>query len=139
MHAPSQFLLDGLELRPHSIAPGFPHNEELALTCALTDEGEAQDVEGLRLAEPAPSTSIRRKAAEFDQAGLVRMERQRELLSSIPRACGSPPAIPGAIPRPPRARSSFRGRRGRRAGRCHQRAFASPFNLHTKARYFNTF
>jgi hypothetical protein len=75
VHAPSQFLLDGLELRPHSIAPGFPQDEELALTIALTDEGEAQDVEGLRLAERAPSTSIRRKAAELDQAGLVRMER----------------------------------------------------------------
>src|SRR5580704_7174694 len=57
MHTPSQLLLDGLELRPHSIAPGFPQDEELAPTVALTDEGEAQDVEGLRLAEPAPSTS----------------------------------------------------------------------------------
>src|ERR1700722_1974971 len=58
MHAPSQFLLDGLELRPHSIAPGLPHDEELTLTGALTDEGEAEDVEGLRLAEPASSASI---------------------------------------------------------------------------------
>src|SRR6202162_3585097 len=47
MHAPSHLLLDGLELCPHSIAPGFPQDEELALTGALTDEGEAQDVEGL--------------------------------------------------------------------------------------------
>jgi hypothetical protein len=55
VHAPSQLLLDGLELRLHSIAPGFPQDEELAPTGALTDEGEAEDVEGLRLAEPAPS------------------------------------------------------------------------------------
>jgi CheY-like chemotaxis protein len=44
------------------------------------DEGEAQEVEGLRFAEPAPGASGRRMAAELEQAGLVRMERQRELL-----------------------------------------------------------
>lgn len=28
VHSPSQFLLDGLELGPHSVVPGFPHDEE---------------------------------------------------------------------------------------------------------------
>jgi hypothetical protein len=30
MHALSQFLLDGSEFRPHSVAPGFPFDLELA-------------------------------------------------------------------------------------------------------------
>jgi two-component sensor histidine kinase len=42
VHAPSQLLLDRFELRPHSIVPGFPHDEELAPTVALTDEGDGR-------------------------------------------------------------------------------------------------
>jgi hypothetical protein len=41
---------------------------------------EAQEFEGLRFSEPNLSASARRMAAKFDQACLVRMERQRELL-----------------------------------------------------------
>jgi len=35
-------------------------------------------MEGFRLAEPAPLAIGRREAAELDQAGLVRMQRQRK-------------------------------------------------------------
>ena len=63
-----------------AVAPGFPFDEELAATRLAADEGEAQEVEGLRLAEPAPLAVRRREAAELDQAGLVRMKRQRKLL-----------------------------------------------------------
>ena len=77
VHAPSQFLFDGFKLRPHPVASGFPFNEELAALRLAADEGEAQEVEGLRLAEPAPLSVRRREAAELDQAGLVRMKRQR--------------------------------------------------------------
>jgi hypothetical protein len=64
VHSPSQFLLDGLELGPHSVAPGFPHDEELALTVVRADKGEAQEVEGLRLAKPTPRAPVRGKAAD---------------------------------------------------------------------------
>ena len=43
------------------------------------DEGEAQEVEGLRFAEPAPLAAFRRKASELDDPGLLRMKRQRKL------------------------------------------------------------
>src|SRR2546429_4693494 len=74
MHSPSQLLLDLPERRPHAIAPCDPFHEELPTAVAFTDEGKAEEVEGLRLAEPALSASFRCKAAEFDQAGLVRIE-----------------------------------------------------------------
>src|SRR5271166_5152084 len=43
-----------------------------------TDEGEAQERKGLRFAEPASLAVDRRKAAELNQAGLVRVKRQRK-------------------------------------------------------------
>ena len=46
--------------------------------------GKTQEVEGLRLAGPALFAVRRRKAAELDQAGLVRVQLQREFLK--PRA-----------------------------------------------------
>src|SRR5207302_3629603 len=80
VHAPSQFLLDPPERCPHAIAPCCSFDKELPTTVAFTDEGKAQKVEGLRFSEPAMSSSFRRKAAELDQAGRVRIERQRERL-----------------------------------------------------------
>jgi len=68
-----QLLFDGLQLRPHAVSPGFPLEEELAPTRLATDKSEAQEVEGLRLAEPAPLAVRRCMAAELDQTGLVRM------------------------------------------------------------------
>src|SRR3982751_369083 len=81
---PSQLFLDLPEPRPHAVAPGLPLEQEASLAGSAADEGEAQEGEGLRLAEPAPGASGRRLAAELDQAGLLRMQRQRELLQ--PRA-----------------------------------------------------
>ena len=79
MHSPSQLFLDFLEFRPHAVAPALPVDQEFAGAAFAADEGEAQEAEGLRLAEPALRALGHRKAAELDQAGLVRMERQREL------------------------------------------------------------
>ena len=45
--------------------------------------GEPQELEGLRLSEPAPGASVHRMAAKLDQAGLLRIERQRELLHPL--------------------------------------------------------
>src|SRR5215210_5106943 len=70
-----QFLLDVLELRPHPVAPGLAHEQELALARLAADEGEAEEVEGFRFAKAAPSPLGRRAASERDQAGLVRMKR----------------------------------------------------------------
>jgi hypothetical protein len=60
----------------HAVAPALPVDQELAVTGLAADEGEAQEVEGLRFAEPTLLAIGRRMAAELDQAGLVRMERQ---------------------------------------------------------------
>ena len=49
------------------------------------DVRETQKIEGLRLSQPALLSVDRRKAAKFDQARLVRVERQRELLQSFPQ------------------------------------------------------
>ena len=42
VHAPSQFLFDGFELRPHSVAPGFPFDEERASMRLAADEGASR-------------------------------------------------------------------------------------------------
>src|SRR5262249_10384747 len=83
MHPPSQLLLDLPERCPHAIAPCDPLHEELPTVVAFADEGKAEEIEGLRLSEPALSASIRCEAAELDQAGLVRIKRQRELLEPL--------------------------------------------------------
>src|SRR5436309_6352198 len=77
VHAPSQYVLDLPQLRPHAVRPGLPFDLECAGAGVAADEGEAQEVEGLRLAEPAPLPAFRRKASELDQPGLLRVQRQR--------------------------------------------------------------
>ena len=64
---------DGFKLRPHAVTPGLSFDLELAPLCLAADEDEAQEGEGLRLAEPAPLAVGRRIAAKLNQAGLVRM------------------------------------------------------------------
>src|SRR5271169_1461792 len=80
MHPPSQFLLDLRELCPHAITPGFPFEEEFAPSGLTADVDEPQELEGLRFSKPTPGASVRRMATKLDQAGLIRIERQRELL-----------------------------------------------------------
>src|SRR5919205_3528756 len=70
MHALSQPLFDRPELRPHAVAPGLAFDQERAPAALAADEGEAQEVEGLRLGEPAPPAVFRRQASELDQPGL---------------------------------------------------------------------
>src|SRR5271165_958999 len=80
VHPPPQLRLHFLELRPHAVAPALPLDLELAGAGLAADVGESEEGEGLRFALSALFTVRRRKAAELDQAGLVRMERQRERL-----------------------------------------------------------
>ena len=50
VHASPHLLFDLLELRPHAVPPGLPFDLEFVLMSLAADEGEAQEVEGLRLA-----------------------------------------------------------------------------------------
>jgi len=61
VHAPPHLLFDHLKLRPHAVSPGLPFDLEFARAGFAADEGEAQEVEGLRLAEPTPLAAFRRK------------------------------------------------------------------------------
>jgi hypothetical protein len=51
----------------------------MALPGLAADECKAQEAEGLRSTEPALRACDRGKAAKLDQAGLLRVQRQREL------------------------------------------------------------
>ena len=93
VHAPSQFLLDPSERCPYAIAPCCSFDKELPTAVAFADEGKPKKVEGLRFSEPAPSSSFCRKAAELDQAGLVRIERQREPLEPLAHIVPEAPGI----------------------------------------------
>jgi hypothetical protein len=73
VHAPPHLLFDRLELRSHAVRSGFPFDLEFARTSFPADEGEAQEVEGLRFTEPSPLAAFRRKASELDEPGLLGM------------------------------------------------------------------
>ena len=66
VHASPECLFDVQEPRPHPVAPGFPAKKELVPAVAAADEGEAQEVEGFRLPEPAPGAIGRSKAAKLE-------------------------------------------------------------------------
>ncbi len=78
VHAPPHFRLNHLEFCSHAVRSGSPFNLELARASFPADEGEAQEVEGFRFAEPAPLTTLCRKTSELDQPGLLGMQRQRK-------------------------------------------------------------
>src|SRR5215831_9660641 len=54
----SHLLLNFLERRPHAVASGFPFDLELSAAACSADEGEAQEVEGLRFSEPPMSAAL---------------------------------------------------------------------------------
>jgi hypothetical protein len=58
------------------------------------DEYKAEELEGFRFAEPTQFAVPRREAAELDQAGLPRMQRQRERPQPIAHLI---PEAPGVI------------------------------------------
>src|ERR1044071_1457937 len=93
VHAPLQLLLDLLELRPHAVCPALPLNLEFAGLCFAADEGEAQEAEGLRLAEPTPFAALGRKATELDKPGLLRVQRERELPQPLAHRVEEAPGV----------------------------------------------
>ena len=92
MPAPPQRVLDPPQRRPHAVGTTLPLELEGAPAGSPADVGEPQEAEGLRFAEPALGAPVRREAAKRDQAGLVRMQRQRKLLQArahrVPEAPG---------------------------------------------------
>src|SRR3954469_11974372 len=86
-------LLDLLELRHHAVAAGFPVDPEVAPSRGAADEGETQESEGFRLAEAAPLAVAGRIAAELDQPGLLRVERQCELLKPVAHHIEEPTGV----------------------------------------------
>jgi hypothetical protein len=65
-HAPPHLRFDPLELRSHAVRLGLPFDLEFTRAGLAADEGEAQEVEGLRFAEPAPLAAFRRKTSELE-------------------------------------------------------------------------
>jgi hypothetical protein len=53
-------------------------DQEPTPTRSAANEGKAQEGEGFWLAQPALLSPGRRLAAELQQSGLLRMQRQRE-------------------------------------------------------------
>ena len=64
----------------HAVTVGLSPEEEASLSRGAAEECEAQKIKALRFAEPVLSTSLSRTAAEPDQTGLVRLEREIECL-----------------------------------------------------------
>src|SRR5689334_18368930 len=81
---PAQLLLDLSEFCLAAVTPGFPFELESPLAGSAADQSKTQEVEGLRLTETASLAVVHRIAAELDQPGLLRVERQRELLKPLP-------------------------------------------------------
>src|SRR5271166_2056455 len=93
VHAPPQFFLHLPQLRRHAVTPGLPLELKVAPAVLAADEGEAQEVEGSRLAQPALLSIGPCVAAELDQAGLLRMQRQRELLKPCAHHVEEPTSV----------------------------------------------
>ena len=67
MHALPHLFLNRLELRPYAVRSGLPFDLEFPRAGLAANEGEAQEVEGLRFAEPTPLAAFRREASELDE------------------------------------------------------------------------
>src|SRR3954451_4213244 len=90
---PAQLLLDLSEFCLAAVAPGLPFKLENPLASSAADQRETQEVEGRRFTETALLAIVHCIAAEFDQPGLLRMERQRELLKPLPHHFEEPMRI----------------------------------------------
>jgi len=91
--SPAQFLPDLFELCSHTVTPGLPFKLEDSPARFAADERKAQKGEGLRLAEATLLAVVHRIATELNQAGLLRVKRQRKLLKPLPHHCKKPMCI----------------------------------------------
>ncbi len=84
MHPPLEFCFHLMKLGGQPLPHGGATNQKLATSVYSARVGQPEEVEGLRFS-PAVETSAvsARKASVPDQAGLLRMEFQREPLESV--------------------------------------------------------
>ena len=124
--APHQLDLHRLELRPHPVGPGVPPQQELAAPAAAADVGQAEEVGGLRLAEPA---SCRRHAFSMTPGCPQQSGRTRSGASSPDAASTQTPPVVVPKSGPCRPGSHFRIRRSIRVSpircsSCRRHAFS---------------
>src|SRR5882672_7033910 len=82
--ASPEFLLERTQLGRHAVTPRLPLEQEAAASGTAANMREPQEVERLRLAQPAPLAIGRGEATKLQQAGLLRVQRQRVLLHALP-------------------------------------------------------
>ena len=80
VHAVTQFRLDLPKLRSHAVSSCLALKLEGSAPTLSTDEREPQEGEGFRFAKPSPLAPHRRMAAELQQARLLPVKLERELL-----------------------------------------------------------
>src|SRR5271169_6710300 len=97
MSSPAQFLSDLPEFHPDAVAPGLPLKLENSPAGSATDQRKAQKAEGFRLAEATLLAVMHRVAAELDQACLLRVKRQRELLKPLSHHVEEPMRVGPAL------------------------------------------
>src|SRR5215470_10587595 len=90
VHQPSYRLLDLPELFPQPLPNGVPQDQVASASARSADVREAEEGEGFRLAEPVCLAVALRKAPEFDDPGLLRMQLQSELLQSLSKLVQEP-------------------------------------------------
>ena len=83
MHSPPQLDLDPLQRRLHALANRLPKHHEPALPRLPADMLEAEEIEGLWLAQSNALSVGRRVASELDQPRLLRVQFQLELFHSF--------------------------------------------------------
>ncbi len=83
MHTPPQLDLDSLQRRLHALANRLPKHHEPTLPRLPADVLEAEEVEGLWLAQTSTLPVGRRMASELDQPRLFRVQFQLELLHTV--------------------------------------------------------
>ena len=83
MHSPPQLDLDVQQLRLHALANRLPKNQKPSSLRLPADMLEAEEIEGLRLAQTEPLSVGRRMASELEKPRLLRVQFQLELLHSF--------------------------------------------------------
>jgi hypothetical protein len=90
VHSPLQLLFDRSQLCPHPISARLPFKLEGAPAGSATDMSKTKKVERFRLSKTTAFSIFSRKAAEFNQPGLIRMQRKRELFQPLPHIFQEP-------------------------------------------------
>ena len=83
MHTPPQLDFDAQQRGLHALANRLPKHHEPSLLCLPADVREAEEVEGLWLAQTSALSVLGRMASELDQPRLFRVQFQLELRHSF--------------------------------------------------------